>query len=182
MVSMVQCVRALIKKKTKFSSYIRKFRWDQIIRCKVIWGRASSYMRKNCTNISPYMRRPLVIYDCSPDPSEFPYLWYVRKILYSFFYQCISRYGAWNILGVRVKLCMCNIWTGFLCIHHNVKNVRTNVFGMKPKRFGIVPEFVLLKTRLLRFGPESALLDQIEMISFDKTNSVTYSKFWFHSD
>ncbi len=28
-------------------------------------------MRK-CANISPYMRRPLVIYDCAPDPSEFP--------------------------------------------------------------------------------------------------------------
>jgi hypothetical protein len=31
------------------------------------------YMRK-CANISPYMRRPLVIYDFAPDPSEFLYI------------------------------------------------------------------------------------------------------------
>ncbi len=33
-------------------------------------------MRKKCTNISPYMRRPLVIYDFAPDPSEFAYTVY----------------------------------------------------------------------------------------------------------
>ncbi len=36
----------------------------------------------------------------------------------------------------------------------------------KPKRFGIVPELVLLRTDCFDFGPESAPLDQIEMISF----------------
>jgi hypothetical protein len=43
---------------------------------------AKSYMRKGflihyirkCANISSYMRRPLVIYDFAPDPSEFPYM------------------------------------------------------------------------------------------------------------
>jgi hypothetical protein len=30
-------------------------------------------MRKGA-NFSPYMRRPLVIYDFAPDPSEFPYI------------------------------------------------------------------------------------------------------------
>ncbi len=49
------------------------------------------------------------------------------------------------------------------------------VFKTKPKRFGIVPELVFQKNRLFRFGPESALLDQIEMISFEKTNSGTNS-------
>ncbi len=42
---------------------------------------AKSYMRKGflilymrrCTNISQYMKRPLVIYDCATDPSEFHY-------------------------------------------------------------------------------------------------------------
>ncbi len=39
-----------------------------------------SYMKKGfliymkCANISPYMRRPSVIYDFVPNPSEFPYL------------------------------------------------------------------------------------------------------------
>ncbi len=39
-------VHVQINKKTKFSSYIRKFRWDQVQ--SHIWGRAYSYeeMRK----------------------------------------------------------------------------------------------------------------------------------------
>ncbi len=40
-------------------------------------------MRKGA-NFSPYMRRPLVIYDFAPDPSEFPYICR-RKILFYFF-------------------------------------------------------------------------------------------------
>jgi hypothetical protein len=53
---------ALIKKKIKFSSYIRKFRIEQ------------SYMRKGfliyeeMANILPYMRRSLVIYDFATAP------------------------------------------------------------------------------------------------------------------
>ncbi len=49
---------ALIKKKIKFSSYIRKFRVEQLQ--SHIWGRASWYMRK-CENIFPFIRRLLVI-------------------------------------------------------------------------------------------------------------------------
>jgi hypothetical protein len=49
---------------------------------------ASLYIRK-CANFSPYMRRPLVIYDFTPDPSEFPY---IRGKFYFIFYQC--RVGA----------------------------------------------------------------------------------------
>ncbi len=44
---------------------------------------AKSYMRKGflilcmkkCANISPYIRRPLVIYDFAPDRAEFPNIW-----------------------------------------------------------------------------------------------------------
>jgi hypothetical protein len=43
-------------------------------------------MRK-CANFSLYMRRPLVIYDFAPDPSEFPY---IRGKFYFIFYQCRS--------------------------------------------------------------------------------------------
>ncbi len=41
------------------------------------------------------------------------------------------------------------------------------VLERKPKRFGIVPEFVLLKNKLFQVGPEYVLLDQIDMNSFD---------------
>ena len=34
----------------------------------------------------------------------------------------------------------------------------------------------LIENRLFRFNPESALLDQIKIISFDKTNPGTNSK------
>ncbi len=73
---------ALIKKKVKFSSYIRKFRVEQLQ--SHIWGRASWYMRK-CENIYQYMRRPLVIYDVSTVP--FWISLYVRNISF-LFYQC----------------------------------------------------------------------------------------------
>jgi hypothetical protein len=57
-------VYALIKKKTKFSLYVRKFRWDRV---------KKSHMRKGfliyeeMRIFSPYMRRPVVIYDFAPD-------------------------------------------------------------------------------------------------------------------
>jgi len=60
-----QRVTTLKKKKIKFSSYIRKFIVEQSQ--SHIWGMASWYMRK-CENISPYMRRPLVIYDFATAP------------------------------------------------------------------------------------------------------------------
>ncbi len=58
---------------TKFSSYIRTFRWDQVQSQMC----ASQYMGK-CENFSTCMRRPLVIYDFAPDPSNLPI--YMRKI------------------------------------------------------------------------------------------------------
>ncbi len=69
----------LIKKIIKFSSYIRKFRVEQLHSDE--WGRASQYMRERA-NISPYMRRPLVIYDFATAP--FWISLYMRKILFSF--------------------------------------------------------------------------------------------------
>ncbi len=55
----------------------------------------------------------------------------------------------------------------------NVKNERTDVPISFWKRNQSVPEFVLLRADC--FGPESALLDQIEMISFDGVDSGTNS-------
>jgi hypothetical protein len=74
---------ALLKKKIKFSCYIRKFRVEQLQ--SHIWGRASYSIwgnKKKCVNISPYMRRPLVIYGFATAP-----LWislYMRKIDFFF--------------------------------------------------------------------------------------------------
>ncbi len=58
---------------------------------------AKSYMLKGflnmrkCANISPYMRRPLVIYEFAPDPSEFPY---IRGKFSFLFYQCTIRHAS----------------------------------------------------------------------------------------
>jgi hypothetical protein len=51
-----------MKKKIKFSSYIRKFRRDQVQRSP-----QSSYMVKYL-RISSYIRKPFLIYDFAPDP------------------------------------------------------------------------------------------------------------------
>ncbi len=58
----------------------------------------------------------------------------------------------------------------------NVQNERTNVlisFWNESKTFWYRSRICLIENRLFRFGPESALLDQIEMISFGKTSSET---------
>jgi hypothetical protein len=70
-----------IKKKIKFSSYIRKFRVEQLQ--SHIWGRAGFLYMRKCENISPYMKRPLVIYDFATAP--FWITLYMRKIWFSFY-------------------------------------------------------------------------------------------------
>ncbi len=77
----------LIKKKMKFSSYIRKFKMEQLQ--SYIWLTASSYMGKNL-RISSYIRKSFLIYDFATAP-----LWialYMRKTLFSF-------------LSVKFELC-----------------------------------------------------------------------------
>jgi hypothetical protein len=60
-----------------------------------MWSVAKSYMKK-CANISPYVRRPFVIYDFGTDP--FWIFLYMRKIFLSF-YPCIY-----------ALLMICNKW------------------------------------------------------------------------
>ncbi len=74
----------LIKKKIQFSSFIRKFRVEQLQ--SHIRGRASEYRRK-CANISPYMRRPFCqsFMTLQLLHSEFPY---ILGKFYFRFYQC----------------------------------------------------------------------------------------------
>jgi hypothetical protein len=72
----------LIKNKIKLSSYIRKFRMEQLQ--SHIWLTASSYMGKYL-RISSYIRKAFLIKDFATAP-----LWIslcLRKILFSF-YQC----------------------------------------------------------------------------------------------
>ncbi len=78
----------LIKKKIKFSSYIRKFRMEQLQ--SHIWLTASSYMGKYL-RISSYIRKPFLIYDFETAP-----LWIYEENLISFF---ISVEGACRALS-----------------------------------------------------------------------------------
>ncbi len=82
--SYVYCTYStLIKKNRKFSSYIRKFRMEQLP--SHICLTASSYMTKYL-RISSYIRKPFLIYDFTTAPYEFPYIW---GKFYFLFYQCI---------------------------------------------------------------------------------------------
>ncbi len=58
---------ALIKNKIKFSSYIRKFRVEQLNAKSYIYDFASSYMGKYL-RISSYIRKPFLIYDFATVP------------------------------------------------------------------------------------------------------------------
>ncbi len=74
-----QQLSTLKKKKSMFSSYIRKFRVEQLQSHK--WLTASSYMGKYL-RISSYIRKPLLIYDFANAP-----LWIslcIRQIWFSF--------------------------------------------------------------------------------------------------
>ncbi len=68
------CLLYTDKKKTKFSSYIRKFRMEQLQ--SHIWLMASSYIGKYL-RIFSYIKKPFLI--CSMTlqllHSEFPYIW-----------------------------------------------------------------------------------------------------------
>jgi hypothetical protein len=69
----------LMKKKIKFSSYIRKFRMEQLQSHR--WLTASSYMGKYL-RISSYIRKPFLIYDFA---TAQPWIsLYMRKILIYF--------------------------------------------------------------------------------------------------
>ena len=57
---------SLLKKKRKFSSYVRKFRWDRVQQSH-IWLIISSYMTKYL-RIFSYIRKPFLIHDFAPDP------------------------------------------------------------------------------------------------------------------
>jgi hypothetical protein len=84
----------LIKKIIKFSSYIRKFRVEQLQ--SHIWLTASSYIGKYLP-ISSYIRKHFLIYDFATAP-----LWislYMRKIWFSFLSVYISlsvQYRSWG--------------------------------------------------------------------------------------
>jgi hypothetical protein len=77
--SQVNTVSTLIKKKIRFSSYIRRCWMEQLQSHK--WLTASSYMGKYL-RISSYIRKPYLLFDFATAP-----LWislYMRKILFSF--------------------------------------------------------------------------------------------------
>ncbi len=78
---------ALIKKIRKFSSYIRKFRVEQLQ--SHIWPTASSYMGIYL-RFSSYIRKPFLIHDFATALLWIPYIWGRFSFL---FYQCGFRIG-----------------------------------------------------------------------------------------
>ncbi len=91
----VQYVSTLIKKKIKFSSYIRKYRVELLQ--THIWLTASSYMVKYLRTYS-CIRKPFLIYDFATAP-----LWISLCILGKFdflLYQCTDAKYSWKLFLV----------------------------------------------------------------------------------
>ena len=91
----------LTKKKIKFSSYIRKFRMEQLQ--NQLWLTASSYMGKYL-RISSYIRKPfLIIYDFAAAT-----LWIslcLRKIVFSFLsVYCLAYWSLPSLLDTAHPL------------------------------------------------------------------------------
>ncbi len=85
------------KKRTKFYSYIRKFRWDRLQ--SHIWRRELpniwAFMRK-CANINQIWGVRQSYMTLQPIPSEFPYIWGKFSFL---FYQCAVKKCRAQLLG-----------------------------------------------------------------------------------
>ncbi len=119
----------LIKKKIKLSSYIGKFRVEQLQ--SHIWLTASSYMGKSL-RISSYIRKPFLIYNFATAP-----LWislYIRKILFYFlsvqgyFFRRANKQSNLSPPKWR-KLCIparCNGWQHGLINQIDNKTLWTN--------------------------------------------------------
>ncbi len=97
---------ALIKKKIKFSSYIRKFRMEQLQ--SHLWLTASSYMGKYL-RISSYIRKPFLIYDFATAP--FWISLYMRKI-FIFFFISVETQSVMLVLYFRPSFVNC--WSSYL--------------------------------------------------------------------
>ncbi len=90
--------RYMIKRIIKFSSYIRKFRMEQLQ--SHIWLTASSYIVKYL-RISSYIRKPFLIYDFATAP--FWISLYMRKIWFSFLsVYSWSWHAPWLYLGITL--------------------------------------------------------------------------------
>ncbi len=74
----------LIKKEMEFSTYIRKFRMEQLQ--SHIWPTASSYMGKYL-RISSYIRKFFLIYDFATACSTLNFLSYEENLIF-FLYLC----------------------------------------------------------------------------------------------
>jgi hypothetical protein len=59
---------------------------------------------------------------------------------------------------------------------------RPYIVWNETKIFWYRSRIYLIENRLFRFGPETALLNQIEMISFDKKCRERTQTCWFHSN
>ncbi len=87
----------LIKKKRKFSSYIRKFRVEQLQ--SHIWLTASSYMGKYLP-ISSYIRKPFLAFSYMTLQllhSEFPYIWGKLDFIFKSMYRPKKELGAGSL-------------------------------------------------------------------------------------
>ncbi len=74
------------RKEKKISSYIMKFRRDQLQ--SHIWLTAPSYFLVKYLHISSYIRNPFLIYDFVRDPIWISF--YMRKILFFFFINVLA--------------------------------------------------------------------------------------------
>ncbi len=90
--------RTLIRKKIKFSSYIRKFIREQLH--SLIWLIASSYVTKYL-RITSYIRKPFLVYDFATAP-----LWislFMRKIWLNFFTSAAKKTFLHKLKNILIK-------------------------------------------------------------------------------
>ncbi len=121
-------------------------------------GRASLYMRK-CANISPYMRRPLVIYDFATAP--FWISLYMRKIWFSFLFFLLPKPAH--------KFIYCSIRIYYLVFTGNYSQNQL-------KQYLDIPKFVFdfYVSSFIFFGPRCSSINLLSFFFITKGKVTDY--------
>jgi hypothetical protein len=134
----------LIKNKIKFSSYIRKFRIEQLQ--GHIWLTASSCMGKYF-RISSYIRKPFLIYDFATNCSILNFLIYEENLI--LFFISVHTQHCWKRYSIAYSKCQGfnSFWQNIfsLCreskwynVNPSPTEVSPNVFPWTMRPFGYV--------------------------------------------
>ncbi len=129
----------LVKKKIKFSSYVRKFRWGRLQ--SHVWLTASLYMVKYL-RIFSYIRNPFLIYELATNPIWISF--YLRKIYFLFYQRSLSRphYSALFLHIFTTQLLIATRIRVWFILKSRRSHPNSNIFSRSRPNFSVFPRVI----------------------------------------